>query len=62
MTNPAAEAKAIEIVDQFMDTVIEEEADAAAWLVKRIASALEEFEPAGQEARLATLLSRPRDR
>jgi hypothetical protein len=28
MTNPAAEAKAIEIVDEFMDTAFEEEADA----------------------------------
>jgi hypothetical protein len=30
MTNPAAEQKAIEIVDAFMDTQFEEEADAAA--------------------------------
>jgi hypothetical protein len=36
----------IEIVDEFMDTVFEEEADAAAWLVKRISAALEQFEEA----------------
>jgi hypothetical protein len=38
MTNPAAEQKAIEIVDAFMDQEFEEEADAAAWLVARIAA------------------------
>ena len=47
MTNPAAEKKALEIVDAFMDTSFEEEADAAAWLVKRITAALEEAEIAG---------------
>jgi len=50
MTTPAAEAKAIEIVDRFFDTQFDEEADAAAWLVKRISVALEEAEQAGQEA------------
>jgi hypothetical protein len=50
MTNPAAEQKAIEIVDAFMDTQFEEEADAAAWLVKRIAAAIEEAERRGREA------------
>jgi hypothetical protein len=50
MTTPAAEAKAIEIVDEFMDTTFEKEADAAAWLVKWISTALEEAEKAGQEA------------
>jgi hypothetical protein len=59
MTTPAAEAKAIEIVDEFMDTTFDEEADAAAWLVKRIAAALEHAEQAGIEA--AMLLKR-RDR
>jgi hypothetical protein len=44
-----------------MDTTFEEEADAAAWLVKRIAAALDEFEQAGQETRLKTLLARGRD-
>jgi hypothetical protein len=48
MTNPAAEQKAIEIVDAFMDTSFEEQADAAAWLVKRIATALEQFEAAAK--------------
>jgi hypothetical protein len=43
MTNPGAEKKAIEIVDAFMDT-FDEEAEAAAWLVKRIAAALAEAE------------------
>ena len=37
MTAPAAE-KAIDIVDAFMDQEFEEQADAAAWLVKRIAA------------------------
>ena len=46
-------------VDAFMDTSFEEEADAAAWLVKRITAALEEAERAGQEA---ALLSPRRDR
>jgi hypothetical protein len=32
-TNPAAEKKAIEIVDAFMETQFDEEAEAAAWLV-----------------------------
>ncbi len=59
MTNPAAEQKAIEIVDAFMDQEFDEEADAAAWLAKRIAAALEEAERAGQEA---ALLSAQRDR
>jgi hypothetical protein len=58
MTTPAAEAKAIEIVDEFMETEFEEEADAAAWLVKRISVALEEAEQAGQDARLQTLMAR----
>jgi hypothetical protein len=31
-TNPAAEKKALEIVDAFMDTEFDEEAEAAAWL------------------------------
>jgi hypothetical protein len=48
MTNPAAEKKAIEIVDAFMDTSFDEEADAAAWLVKRIAAAIDEAEKAGE--------------
>jgi hypothetical protein len=49
MTNPAAEQKAIEIVDAFMDTEFEEEAEAAAWLVKRIAAVIAEAEK-GEEA------------
>jgi hypothetical protein len=59
MTNPAAEKKAIEIVDAFMDQEFEEEADAAVWLVKQIKAALEQVEAAGQEA---ALLSMRRDR
>jgi hypothetical protein len=50
MTNPAAEQKAIEIVDAFMDTSFEEQADANAWLVKRIAASIEEAERRGKEA------------
>ncbi len=59
MTNPAAEQKAIDIVEAFMDQEFVEVADAAAWLVKRIAAALEEAERAWQEA---ALLSARRDR
>jgi hypothetical protein len=55
MTTPAAEAKAIEIVDAFMETAFEEEADAAAWLVKRISVALEEAGNASQEAAMVPL-------
>jgi hypothetical protein len=33
VTNPAAEQKAIEIVDAFMDTQFDEQAEAEAWLV-----------------------------
>jgi hypothetical protein len=55
MTSPAAEKKAIEIVDAFMDTEFEEKTDAAAWLAKRIKAALEQFEAAGQEAALLGL-------
>ncbi len=46
MTNPAPEKKALEIVDAFMDTQFDEEAEAAAWLVKRIAEAIAEAEEA----------------
>jgi hypothetical protein len=48
MTKPGAEQKALEIVDAFMDTSFDEEADAAAWLVKRIAAAIDEAEKAGE--------------
>ena len=61
MTNPAAEQKAIEMVDAFMDTSFEEEADAAAWLVKRITAALDEAERAGQETALLSLRPEPWD-
>ena len=47
MTNPAAEKKALEIVDAFMETEFDEEKEAAAWLVKRITAALDEAERAG---------------
>jgi hypothetical protein len=50
MTNPAAEKNAIEIVDAFMDQEFEDQANAAAWLVKRIAAALEQAERKGKEA------------
>jgi hypothetical protein len=46
MTKPAAEQKALEIVDAFMDTQFDEETEAAAWLVKRIAAAIAEAEEA----------------
>jgi hypothetical protein len=38
-----------------MDTSFEEQADAAAWLVKRITAALEQFEAAGEKAALLAL-------
>jgi hypothetical protein len=46
MTKPAAEQKALEIVDAFMDTQFDEETEAAAWLVMRIAAAIAEAEKA----------------
>lgn len=48
MPNPAAEKKAIEIVDASMDQEFDEEADAAAWLVNRIAVVVDEAEPPGR--------------
>ena len=48
MTNPAAEKKALEIVDAFMETEFDEEAEAAAWLVQSIAAAIAEAEKAGE--------------
>jgi hypothetical protein len=59
MANPASEKKASEIVDAFMGTTFSEEAEATAWLVKRIATALEQAEKAGQQA---AQLSLRRDR
>jgi hypothetical protein len=49
----------IEIVDASVDTQFEEQADAAAWLVKRISAALEQFEEAarGNSADLRSSLS-----
>jgi hypothetical protein len=48
MTNPAAEKKAIEIVNAFMDTEFDEEAEASIWLIRRIRAALEQFEEAAK--------------
>jgi hypothetical protein len=38
MTSPSADGRSIDIVDEFMSTGFEEEAGAAAWLVKKIAA------------------------
>ncbi len=59
MTNPAAEKKAIEIVDEFMSQDFDEEAEARAWLVSHVARSLMEAERAGVEA---ARLSERRDR
>ena len=50
MTSPAAEKKAIEIVDEFISQDFDEEAEARSWLVSHIARALMEAERAGIEA------------
>jgi hypothetical protein len=50
MASTAAQAKAAAIVDAFMGTEFDEEAEAAAWLSKRIAEAIDEAARAGQEA------------
>jgi hypothetical protein len=55
LTSPAAEAKAIEVVYEFMDTQFDDEADGAAWLVKRISAAFVEAGRAGQEAAMLFL-------
>jgi hypothetical protein len=55
MTNPAAEKAAIEIVNAFMDTQFDEEAEASIWLIRRISAALVQFEQTGQEATLSAL-------
>jgi hypothetical protein len=50
MTNPSAEQTAIKIVNAFMDTQFDEEAEASIWLIRRIAAAIEEAEGRGMEA------------
>jgi hypothetical protein len=48
MTSPsAAERKATEIADEFLDAELDSDAEAQEWLVKKIAAALEEAERAG---------------
>jgi hypothetical protein len=47
MPSPAAERKATEIADDFLAGEFDEDAEAHAWLVKKIAAALEEAEEAG---------------
>ncbi len=59
MSNPWAEEKAREIAEAFMRSQFDEEAEAMAWLVKRISAALEQAERAGTEA---AMLSLRRDR
>jgi hypothetical protein len=46
MTSPA-ERKAEKIADEFLDAEMDSDAEAKAWLVERIAAALEEAEKAG---------------
>jgi hypothetical protein len=41
MTSPAAERKAIEIADAFLDAELDDDRQAKEWLVEKIAAALE---------------------
>jgi hypothetical protein len=47
MTSPSAERKAKDIAGEFLREEFDDDAEAAAWLVKKIAAALEEAERAG---------------
>jgi hypothetical protein len=48
MTSPsAAECKAIKIADDFLDPEFDDDADAKAWLVEKIAATLEAAREAG---------------
>jgi hypothetical protein len=47
MTSPSAERNAIQIADEFLDAELDDDTDVKAWLVEKIAAALEEAERAG---------------
>jgi hypothetical protein len=47
MTSPSAERKAKDIAGEFLREEFDDDAEAAAWLVKKIAAALKEAEEAG---------------
>jgi hypothetical protein len=47
MTSPSAERKAKDIADEFVRAEFDDDAETAAWLVKKIAAALKEAEEAG---------------
>jgi hypothetical protein len=47
MTNPAAERKAAEIADEFLNAEFDDCPDVRKWLVEKITAALEEAEQAG---------------
>ena len=47
MITPSAERKAKDIADEFMGAEFDDDGETAAWLVKKIAAALEEAERAG---------------
>jgi hypothetical protein len=49
----AAERKAIEIADDFVTAEFDDDTDAKAWLVDRIAAALEKAEEAGYKRAMA---------
>jgi hypothetical protein len=49
MTSPSAERKAIQIANEFLDAEldVDDDSEVKAWLVQKIAAALEEAERAG---------------
>jgi hypothetical protein len=47
MTSPSAERKAKDIADEFVRAEFDDDAEAAAWLVRKVAAALEEAERTG---------------
>jgi hypothetical protein len=53
MTSPSAERKATKIADGFLAEEFDEDAEAHAWLVKKIATALKEAEEAGYKRAMA---------
>jgi uncharacterized Ntn-hydrolase superfamily protein len=58
MTSPSAERTAAQIADDFLDAEMDSDAEAKAWLVERIAAALEEAERAGYSKGYANAMKR----
>jgi hypothetical protein len=53
MTSQSAERKAKDIADEFIRAEFDDDADATAWLVKKIKAAIEEAEQAGYKRAMA---------